>query len=382
MKTYKLFSVIAILALLFAALPVLRVEAAAYNNVTIYNWGKGNAPDIWDLTAGDLTLSYTLNLSEITTPGWAIVEVGLREVGAPNLDPNDQGGWMQSNYNNGSSNPLNINNNDMHLLSKHGWLYQNYDAQDPSTLITPYWSGNNYGFWFDRDGVDQWQAEMWGMADTYNTAGVYEIVLEYHAIDANTGTIFATINGVQQGLYIGGWKNAQPEFYPAGRSFTGDMTQMQVFWGRGGGGGAVNISGITVAGVLANTPPDCSAAYASVDILWPPLHQMVGVDVLGVTDPDGDAFSVTIDSIWQDEPVNNTGDGNTAPDGEGVGTSMARLRAERDGGGNGRVYHVGFSADDGNGGTCTGTFAVNVPKSMGKKGAAVDDGALFDSTIP
>jgi hypothetical protein len=29
--------------------------------------------------------------------------------------------------------------------------------------------------------------------------------------------MFATINGVQQGLYVGGWKNAEPEFYPAGR---------------------------------------------------------------------------------------------------------------------------------------------------------------------
>ena len=197
----------------------------SYGDITLDNWWKGNFPELWDLTQGDLTLSYTLDMSQIATSGWAVVEVGMRELGAPNIDPDLSGGWMQSNYIDGTINPNSLKGNDMHLLSKHGWLYQTYDAEDANTLITPYWSGANYGFWFDRDGVDQWQADMWGMVDggTYNTGGVYEIVITYHAIDANTGTMFATINGVHQGLYIGGWKDAEPEFYPAGRSFNGDI---------------------------------------------------------------------------------------------------------------------------------------------------------------
>jgi len=224
----------------------------SYDDVTLGNWGNGNFSELWDLTQCDLTFSYTLDMSQIATAGWAVVEVGMREVGAPNIDPNFKGGWMQSNYIDGTSNPNLLKSNDMHLLSKHGWLYQTYDAEDADTLISPYWSSANYGFWFDRDGVDEWQAQMWGMVDggTYNTAGVYEIVITYHAIDASTGTMFATINGVQQGLYIGGWKDAQPGFYPAGRSFTGDMTQMQVFYGRGRGGGTVTISNIAVTGCL------------------------------------------------------------------------------------------------------------------------------------
>lgn len=223
-----------------------------YGNVTLYNWWKGNFSHIWDLTKCDLTLSYTLDMSKIANFGWAVTEVGLRELGAPNIDPNLKGGWMQSNYIFPGSNNNTIDNNDFHLLSKHGWLYQTYDATDANTLVPPYWSGNNYGFWFDRDGVDQWQAQMWGMSDgdTYNTGGVYDIVITYHAINANTATMFATINGVQQGLYTGGWKDAQPEFYPFGRSFSGDMTQMQVFYGRGGGDGTVVISDITATGCL------------------------------------------------------------------------------------------------------------------------------------
>ena len=219
-----------------------------YSGVTLNNWGTGNFADVWDLSQGDLTLAYTLDMSHIATAGWSVVEVGIRQIGASNLDPNLLGGWMQSNYIFGGSNPSSRNNNDMHLLSIHGWLYQEYDASGANTLVTPYWSGNNHGFWFDRDGVDPWQAAFWGASGTYSTAGVYTITITFHAIDSTTATMFATINGVQQGLYVGGWKNAQPEFYPAGRSFTGDMTQMQVFYGRGGGGGYVTLSDITVTG--------------------------------------------------------------------------------------------------------------------------------------
>jgi len=233
-------------------------ETKVYGDVTLPNWGQGNFPEIWDLTECDLTLSYTINMSAIATAGWAVTEVGLRELCAPNLDPNGKGGWMQSNYVLGASNPNSLNDNDMHLLSKHGWLFQKYNATDAGTLVTPYWSGANYGFWFDRDGVDEWQALMWGMVDgdTYNTSGVYDIVITYHAIDDGTGTMFATINGVQQGLYVGGWKDAEPEFYPAGRSFDGDMTQMQVFYGRGGGDGTVGLSDIMAAGCLATVTID------------------------------------------------------------------------------------------------------------------------------
>ena len=240
--------------LLLVALPVSASGGSSvtkdYGSVTLYNWGKGNLTDLWDLTQCDLTLSYTINMSTIASAGWAVTEVGLRQMGGPNLDPNLVGGWMQSNYNNGTSNPNSQNINDMHLLSKHGWSYQYYDVDSAGNIVSTYWSNNNYGFWFDRDGVDQWQASQWGAVNggTYNTGGIYEVVIAYQAVDANTGTMLATINGVQQGLYIGGWKDAQPERYPAGKSFTGNMAQMQAFYGRGGGGGTVTLSDITVTG--------------------------------------------------------------------------------------------------------------------------------------
>nr|WP_246357552.1 PKD domain-containing protein [Pyxidicoccus fallax] len=132
----------------------------------------------------------------------------------------------------------------------------------------------------------------------------------------------------------------------------------------------------TLVVTVANRPPDCAAAAPSVSRLWPPNHQLRDVSILGVTDADGDALAVTFTSIRQDEPVNG------AADGAGVGTPTAKVRAERSGPGNGRVYHLGFSASDRHGGTCTGTVTVGVPHDQGRGATPVDDGPLYDSTRP
>ena len=129
-----------------------------------------------------------------------------------------------------------------------------------------------------------------------------------------------------------------------------------------------------------NAPPDCSGAFASDGDLWPPNHSFHNITIEGVTDPDGDTVSITITAIFQDESVNGQGDGNTCPDGTGVGTSTASVRAERSGLGDGRVYHISFVAEDGNGGECEGTVTVCVPHSQQGGGVCVDQGPLHDST--
>jgi hypothetical protein len=131
-----------------------------------------------------------------------------------------------------------------------------------------------------------------------------------------------------------------------------------------------------------NRPPDCSLATPSLSTLWPPNNKFVAVTVEGVTDPDGDPVTITITGIMQDEAVDTYGDGGFTPDGMGVGTSTAQLRAERSGTakvpGNGRVYHVSFTASDGRGGSCSGELTVGVPHDV--KDIPVDGGPLHDST--
>lgn len=135
-----------------------------------------------------------------------------------------------------------------------------------------------------------------------------------------------------------------------------------------------------------NEPPDCRKAVASAAELWPPNHKFVDVSVKGVTDPDGDSVNITITGIFQDEPIDGLGDGDTCPDAAGVGESTASLRVERAGTpwvpGDGRVYHVSFTADDGNGGRCSGTVTVCVPHDQRPGHVCVDQGPLVNSTGP
>jgi len=134
--------------------------------------------------------------------------------------------------------------------------------------------------------------------------------------------------------------------------------------------------------VVENLPPDCSAASADISELWPPNHKYVGIAVIGVTDPDGDPVTIAIDAITQDEEVNarGMGDGNTAPDAKGLGSETASVRAERQGGGNGRVYEISFTALDGMGASCSGSVRVCVPHDQRSGRACIDDGQSHDST--
>jgi len=129
----------------------------------------------------------------------------------------------------------------------------------------------------------------------------------------------------------------------------------------------------------SNLPPNCAAVTASPNSLWPPNHAFKPITINGVSDPDGNPVTLSVTSIFQDEAVNALGSGNTAPDGQGVSSATAQVRAERVGGGDGRVYTIAFSANDGQGGSCTGTVQVGVPHN--KKDTPVDGSALFDSTV-
>jgi hypothetical protein len=128
-----------------------------------------------------------------------------------------------------------------------------------------------------------------------------------------------------------------------------------------------------------NDPPVCTAAHASPDKLWPPNHRMVPISIMGVTDPDNHQVTITFSAVTQDEPVKGLGDGDTSPDAVPSGQTVL-LRAERSGTGNGRMYEVHFTADDGQGGVCEGTVRVQVPHH--KKDNAVDDGQTFNSLLP
>ena len=128
------------------------------------------------------------------------------------------------------------------------------------------------------------------------------------------------------------------------------------------------------AKLVLNDPPDCSAATASPNTLWPADGRFVSVSIRGITDLEGGRVTIAVTSIFQDEGLTKPG----TPDATGIGASTARLRATRLNGGNGRVYHLSFNATDPQGGVCSGTVKVCVPPEQG--GSCVDGGARVDST--
>jgi hypothetical protein len=108
---------------------------------------------------------------------------------------------------------------------------------------------------------------------------------------------------------------------------------------------------------------------------------MVAETIVGVTDPYGLPTTVTVTGIQQDEPTNALGSGNTAPDGSGVGTSTAYVRAERSGPGTGRLYFISFTATNTQGAQCSGVVQAFVPHDQGQGFTPVDTGQRYDSTL-
>jgi len=141
-----------------------------------------------------------------------------------------------------------------------------------------------------------------------------------------------------------------------------------------------NPAEVTITVQNVNDPPVCHQATASPAVLWPPNHKLAPVRILGVSDPDDNQVTLTVTGVTQDEPVNGLGDGDTSPDATLQGGQLA-LRAERAGTGNGRVYQVSFTADDGQAGTCTGGVTVCVPRDP-RAGTCGDEGKGYNSLQP
>jgi len=160
-----------------------------------------------------------------------------------------------------------------------------------------------------------------------------------------------------------------PFVSPGGSDLTFELTVDDGF-------GGITSDTVVVHVQNANDPPLASAARPTKALLWPPSHGMVQIGIEGVTDPDNNA-TITITGVTQDEATNGLGDGDTAIDAVINPDGTVMLRAERAGGGNGRVYRVSFTAADYEG-SSSGVVYVTVPKS--KKSTAVDSGPVIDST--
>ncbi len=136
--------------------------------------------------------------------------------------------------------------------------------------------------------------------------------------------------------------------------------------------------------VVDTTAPTITLTGATIE-LWPPNHkyQTVNLTQLVASASDGcdagvDISDVVISKVTSDELENSGGDGNTLNDIViAANCKSVQLRAERDGGGDGRVYTITFRVRDAAGNVTTKTAKVKVPKSQGNNGGAVDSGVKY-----
>jgi len=114
-------------------------------------------------------------------------------------------------------------------------------------------------------------------------------------------------------------------------------------------------------------PPVIHDLLVTPPILWPPNHNMKNVNV-NYTSTDNCPGPITCRiTVTSDEPENGTGDGDTAPDWELTDDHHIKLRAERAGNGDGRVYTVTVTCTDQYGNSANGTKTVLVPKNMSRR---------------
>jgi hypothetical protein len=95
-------------------------------------------------------------------------------------------------------------------------------------------------------------------------------------------------------------------------------------------------------------------------MLWPANHKMNNITV-SYTATDNCAAVSCVLSVTSNQPINGTGDGDTAPDWEIVDATHVRLRAERAGNGNERIYTIAVTCTDASGNVTTKTTTVVIP---------------------
>jgi endonuclease G len=113
--------------------------------------------------------------------------------------------------------------------------------------------------------------------------------------------------------------------------------------------------------VVDTTAPSISDVTATPNLVTEPNHKMFAV-LVAYSTSDVSGGPVCSLKVTSNEPVNGTGDGNTAVDWLVVDVHHVQLRAERAGTGSGRIYTIAVSCADAFGNTASKQTRVAVPK--------------------
>ena len=114
----------------------------------------------------------------------------------------------------------------------------------------------------------------------------------------------------------------------------------------------------------------------SASALWPPNHQMESVGLSVSASDNGGTATIQV-AVFSDEGDLAGDSGNFSPDARNIAAGTLRLRSERSGAGDGRVYLIVVTATDAANNVSRACTSVVVPQSQSaaSKGAVAAQAA-------
>jgi hypothetical protein len=188
-------------------------------------------------------------------------------------------------------------------------------------------------------------------------------------------TVTAHVTDVDGDALVVTWRVngtvAQTDNVPSGGNTTSADVSLSRNWPLGTSNVSVEVSDGEASAVSCSTTvtvADTTAPVVTCTVtessLWPPNHKMTPVGLVATsTDacsgPNGNTATV---GVWGDEDDEMpTGDGNFAPDASDIASGTLKLRNERRGDADGRVYLIRARAMDDGGNVSTRCCTVTVP---------------------
>ena len=114
---------------------------------------------------------------------------------------------------------------------------------------------------------------------------------------------------------------------------------------------------------LNDTEPPTVSDSVDKDLLWPPNHDLIDVGLRFKASDHCEVRSVSVKVYSDEDDEESTGDGHHSPDAK-YENAVLRLRAERKGDSDGRVYLIVVTAIDASGNIGEDCRTVVVPKSQ------------------
>jgi CSLREA domain-containing protein len=194
-------------------------------------------------------------------------------------------------------------------------------------------------------------------------SATFEVNSGSHAInvlanDSDPDADTLTVTSVTQGAHGSVANNGTSVSYTANAGFTGTDTFTYTV-----DDGQANTDTATVTITVVDTTPPSLAVSTAVSTLWPPNHQLENVGLSVSASDNGAAATIQV-AVFSDEGDLAGDAGNFSPDARDIAAGTLRLRAERSGGGDGRVYLIVVTATDAASNVSRKCAAVVVPQSQ------------------